>query len=118
MTRTEHAARPCRESLGKRLGKIARQIAARDGHCCQYCGATAETSGAALHLDHLTPRIAGGADSARNLVLACRRCNSARGAMTVRQWAAYAAAKFGLSFCARSLRAQASRRLPDLARAA
>lgn len=33
-----HNARPNRESLSKRLGKVARLIAARDGHACVYCG--------------------------------------------------------------------------------
>lgn len=95
-TRAEHAARKNRESLSKRLGRVARQIKARDGHRCVYCGATQESSGAHLHLDHLVPRAAGGADTADNLVLACRSCN------TSRQDAPLA------TFCqARGLRAQA-----------
>lgn len=83
-TRKEHAARPRRESLRKRLGlRVSRAIAARDDHCCVYCSATAEESGTHLHLDHLRTRSRGGADVARNLVTACRRCNSARQDMTV-----------------------------------
>lgn len=111
--RAAHSARPNRESLSKRLGKVARQIRARDEHCCAYCGATEAESGAHLHLDHLTPKAAGGEDLATNLVLACRRCNSARQDMTLAQWSAYAAAKFGLRFTARAIRAQARRRLPE-----
>jgi hypothetical protein len=65
-----------------------------------------------LHLDHLTTRSAGGADVASNLVLACRRCNSARQNMTLAQWAAYARVKLGLSIDPRAVRAQARRRLP------
>lgn len=109
--RSKHDGRKGRESLSKRLGKVARQIAARDGHCCVYCGATAATSGAHLHLDHLTPRSHGGLDVATNLVMACRRCNSARQAMTVAQFAAYASVVYGLTFTARGIRAQARRRL-------
>ena len=86
MTRSQHAARPRRESLGKRLGKVARQIAARDGHMCVYCGATAESSGSPLHLDHLTPRELGGSHEADNLVTACLHCNSARRDLTLRAW--------------------------------
>jgi 5-methylcytosine-specific restriction endonuclease McrA len=110
-TRAEYSARPNRESLSKRLGKTAVKIKARDAHACVYCNRNAETSGAALHLDHLTPRSAGGEDVPTNLVLACRRCNSARQNMTLGQWAAYAQAKLGLMFTARFRRAQARRAL-------
>lgn len=101
-----HNNRPGRESLSKRLGKVARQIKARDEHRCQYCGATAETSGAHLHLDHLTPKAHGGRDVAENLVLACRSCNSARKDMPLSAWCK----KIGLD--ARSIRARARRALP------
>jgi 5-methylcytosine-specific restriction endonuclease McrA len=107
--RAAHSARPGRESLSKRLGRVARQIAARDHHACVYCGATAASSGAHLHLDHLTPRSAGGLDVASNLVLACRSCNSRRQARTLAQWAAVSPE---LVFTARSIRAQARRSLP------
>ena len=73
-----HNSRPNRESLSKRLGAVARMIRERDGHRCAYCQRTAAESGAHLHLDHLLPKALGGADTADNLVLACRRCNSAR----------------------------------------
>lgn len=111
--RARHSSRPGRESLSKRLGKVARQIRARDEHSCRYCGATAETSGAHLHLDHLTPKSLGGKDVATNLVLACRRCNSARQNMSLSQWAAYAAVKLGIEFSPRAIRAHARRRLPE-----
>lgn len=47
----------------------------RDGHRCRWCGARATT------VDHVRPLCAGGArlDPA-NLVAACVRCNSRRGA--------------------------------------
>lgn len=115
MTRSEHASRPRRESLGKRLGRVARAIRARDGHRCQYCGATEARSGAPLHLDHLTTRHAGGADAAANLVVACRRCNTARQDRTLSAWCAYAEVTLGLTISARAIRAQARRRLPEAA---
>lgn len=103
-----HNNRPNRESLKKRLGaRVVRAIDARDGGVCAYCGRDAAESGAHLHLDHLTPKAHGGADDPRNLVSACRRCNSARKDMSLAQWAAYAAVKFGLSFDARAVRARA-----------
>ena len=114
MDRSEWAARPGRESLGKRLGKVAGQIRARDGHVCVYCGA-GEAAPVRHHLDHLTPRSHGGADVATNLVLACRRCNTARQNLTLTQWSAYAAVKLGLTVSPRAIRAQARRRLPEVA---
>jgi 5-methylcytosine-specific restriction endonuclease McrA len=111
-TRTEWAARPGRESLSKRLGKVASRIKARDGHACVYCGATAESSGSPLHLDHLTPRVDGGQDEASNLVLACRSCNCRRHDMPLAIWARQA---HQLTFTARSIRAQARRALPEVA---
>jgi 5-methylcytosine-specific restriction endonuclease McrA len=112
-SRTEYAARPNRESLRKRLGKLARQIAARDGQACVYCGASAESSGSPLHLDHLTPRSMGGEDTAANLVLACRSCNCRRHDLSLGAWATVA--QTHLAFTARSIRAQARRRLPEAA---
>lgn len=114
MTRTEHSKRPARESLSKRLGKVAKQIAARDCNRCAYCSRTAEESGAHLHLDHLTPRKHGGEDIAANLVLACRRCNSARQDKLLPAWQSYALEFLGLTFSARAVRAQALRKLPEI----
>lgn len=107
-TRNEWAQRPNRESLSKRLGRTARQIKARDRNACVYCGATAETSGAHLHLDHLTPRVKGGSDTADNLVLSCRPCNSARHDLPLATWCR----KVGL--CPRKVRRQAARTLPEV----
>ena len=116
--RSRHDQRPRRESMRKRLGKVARRIDARDGGCCVYCGSDAEQSGAHLHLDHLTPKSHGGADEPTNLVVACRRCNTARQNMTLAQWSAYAAEVYGLDFSWQQIRGQARRRLPELRRAA
>lgn len=86
-SRAEHANRPGRESLSKRLGRrVAAAILARGGHACAYCASTAEESGAPLQLDHLRPRAVGGTDTADNLVVACRSCNSARQATPLATW--------------------------------
>lgn len=108
-TRAEYCSRPNRESLAKRLGRLARRIAARDGHRCVYCRTTAARSGAPLQLDHLTPRKLGGPDLATNLVLACRPCNSARQSLPLPVWCRAR----GLD--ARAVRGQARRRLPEAA---
>ena len=108
-TRKEHAARPGRESLSKRLGKVARQIKNRDGGMCVYCGRTAEQSGAHMHLDHLTPKHHGGLDLASNLVTSCRSCNSARKDMVLPVWAAWARENLGLVFTAEQILAQAAK---------
>lgn len=53
------------------------EVIARDGHRCRYCGATDD-----LTIDHLIPRCRGGNDKPSNLVVACRSCNSSKGART------------------------------------
>ena len=58
----------------------------RDGLACVWCGAPVE-DGTAFALDHLRPRSQGGANEAANLVTACRRCNSSRGARSVSEFA-------------------------------
>lgn len=106
--RKAHDNRPGRESVRKRIGRAAsRAIDARDGGRCVYCGS--DGAGAHLHLDHLQPKSLGGSDEVANLVTACRRCNSARQAMSLGQWAAYAAEVYGLRFTARAIRAHAKR---------
>lgn len=94
--RKKHDSRKRRESLSTRLGKVARQIKARDNHECQYCGSTAEESGAPLQLDHIVPRSQGGPDTAENLVVSCRSCNCARKTLPLSQWSRYVAALHGL----------------------
>jgi len=49
----------------------------RDGHKCQYCDTTKD-----LTLDHLIPRSKGGKSTWKNLVTACKRCNSRKGDST------------------------------------
>lgn len=52
-------------------------IKERDGGACVYCGATKY-----LSLDHLIAVSRGGSGDERNLVCACRSCNSRKGART------------------------------------
>ncbi len=46
----------------------------RDGHKCQYCGATRR-----LTIDHVLPRSRGGGDTWENMVVACSPCNTRKG---------------------------------------
>ncbi len=53
-----------------RVALNRRAVFLRDGHRCQYCGATAE------NIDHVIPRSRGGAHTWDNVVAACRPCNA------------------------------------------
>jgi 5-methylcytosine-specific restriction endonuclease McrA len=57
-----------------------RNLFARDGNHCQYCGKTFPTS--ELSLDHVMPRSRGGETSWENVVCACVACNVRKGGRT------------------------------------
>jgi 5-methylcytosine-specific restriction endonuclease McrA len=62
-------------SLGRWSWRTTSQrVLERDGYRCAYCHGYADT------VDHIVPRAAGGTDDERNLVAACRKCNSRKGA--------------------------------------
>ena len=65
----------------KRMVLSKRNIIKRDGHQCQYCGATHAT----MTVDHVIPRTMGGGDTWENLVCACARCNNAKGYRSAEQ---------------------------------
>jgi len=54
-----------------------RNIYARDHNRCQYCGKHFPTK--ELTLDHVIPRVQGGAHTWENLVCACVKCNARKG---------------------------------------
>jgi hypothetical protein len=57
-----------------------RQIRARAGNACEYCGLLQENSPlASLQIEHILPVKHGGDDSPDNLALACIDCNLAKG---------------------------------------
>ncbi len=60
----------------------------RDDFRCVYCGADGLEAGFDLTLDHVTPRELGGTNEARNLVTACRSCNSAKRDLPLRKFLA------------------------------
>ena len=53
-----------------RVALNRRAVFARDGHRCQYCGASAE------NIDHVIPRSKGGSHAWENVVASCRPCNA------------------------------------------
>jgi len=60
-----------------------KNIFARDGSKCQYCGKKFATR--ELSLDHVIPRSMGGGASWNNIVCACLKCNSRKGGRTPAQ---------------------------------
>lgn len=56
--------------------RVRYEVLRRDNHACRYCGATAPD--VALTVDHVVPTSLGGSDDPRNLVAACRDCNSGK----------------------------------------
>lgn len=57
-----------------------RNLFARDGHRCQYCGRSFPVS--QLSIDHVIPRSRGGRTSWANVVSACLTCNTRKGGRT------------------------------------
>ncbi len=57
-----------------------RNLYARDGSRCQYCGRQFPTK--ELTVDHVVPRVLGGVHSWTNLVCACVACNARKGGRT------------------------------------
>jgi 5-methylcytosine-specific restriction endonuclease McrA len=54
-----------------------RNILARDGHRCQYCGRSLPL--AQLNIDHVLPRSRGGKTTWDNVVCSCLACNTKKG---------------------------------------
>ncbi|MFO0892887.1 MAG: HNH endonuclease [Isosphaeraceae bacterium] len=57
-----------------------RNLFARDGNRCQYCGRKFPSS--ELSLDHVVPRSRGGGATWENIVCACLKCNVRKGGRT------------------------------------
>ncbi|MHB1317394.1 MAG: HNH endonuclease [Anaerolineae bacterium] len=57
-----------------------RAVLMRDNYTCQYCGG--RPTGGDMTIDHVLPRIRGGATSWENVVCACQRCNTRKGSRT------------------------------------
>lgn len=57
-----------------------RNLFARDGHKCQYCGRSLPSH--QMSLDHVMPRSRGGETSWENIVCSCVDCNTRKGGRT------------------------------------
>lgn len=64
----------------QRLHLNRRNVLARDGHLCQYCGRHFPLH--QLSLDHVLPRSRGGMTTWENVVCACLACNVRKGGRT------------------------------------
>jgi 5-methylcytosine-specific restriction endonuclease McrA len=72
------------ERLPKQSVKFNRRnIFARDGNQCQYCGKRYPTTD--LSLDHVIPRSQGGQSTWDNIVCSCLKCNIRKGGRTPKQ---------------------------------
>lgn len=70
-----------RDRERKIRGSIRDQVVARDGNVCGICGC--EVNGR-IHVDHVTPVVAGGKTEASNLRVTHPACNLRKGATVVR----------------------------------
>ena len=60
-------------------------IRLQDG-LCWYCGRSLSQCHGTPHVEHQTPLSRGGADSFHNLVMACPRCNTDKGDLTLEEY--------------------------------
>ena len=81
---THRILNPQVEGAGYQHGPLYRRhlrafIAEQWNHRCAYCGKGDWEDATRFNLDHVVPRIAGGADNVRNLVWNCQPCNQLKG---------------------------------------
>jgi 5-methylcytosine-specific restriction enzyme A len=70
--------RPSRLRRAHLPASLRRQVYARDGYACVYCGRRGNKL--RLTIDHVFPVSLGGTNDVANLVTACRSCNLAKSA--------------------------------------
>ncbi len=81
----------------KQLRHLAEDLAARDGLWCWFCEIGFLDAGSAeLTIEHLVPKAHGGPNHPSNLVLACKRCNSDAGHLSVAEKVAMRDRKRGI----------------------
>ncbi len=60
--------------------QVRRQVRERAHNVCEYCHLHQDDSPlAALHVEHIIPKVHGGTDDVENLALACIDCNLHKG---------------------------------------
>lgn len=75
---------PCQRYRKKKNRAQREQLWRRCHGRCWYCGKSVGRK--AFRLDHQEPFSKGGADSNRNLVVACANCDGEKGAMGVEEY--------------------------------
>jgi 5-methylcytosine-specific restriction endonuclease McrA len=78
--RAAHASQEKRVVCGPPTRRTRARIMKRDKRTCRYCAAFD-----ARTIDHKVPQTKGGTNDDSNLVVACKRCNSRKGARTPEQ---------------------------------
>jgi hypothetical protein len=72
---------------------LAQAVVARDGEDCAWCGLALKADDWGVTLDHVIPRSQDGLWEVDNLLLACDRCNSRRGAKSAAKWLGHCRAR-------------------------
>ncbi len=55
---------------------LRQQVSVRAGGCCEYCRSQARYATQSFSVEHILPRVQGGATTLDNLALACQGCNN------------------------------------------
>ena len=66
--------------------EVREHLLTRHRHTCAYCSGV--SGDPVLEVEHVYPRSRGGSNRVGNLVIACKRCNEAKGNRTAAEWAA------------------------------
>lgn len=73
-----------RRLYSRKRRRRKKKVYERDNGCCFWCRKPLPLKGSTV--DHIIPESVGGDNSVGNLVLACRPCNQARGAMDASEY--------------------------------
>ncbi|WP_083944828.1 RNA-guided endonuclease IscB [Thiomicrospira microaerophila] len=64
--------------------EVKEYLLAKHKHTCAYCNGVSGDN--RLEVEHVQPRSKGGGNSVKNLVIACRSCNEAKGSQLLPEW--------------------------------
>jgi 5-methylcytosine-specific restriction endonuclease McrA len=62
--------------------RLRRKVEAESRYRCAYCLTQQDIIGQIFHIEHIIPRVAGGATVIENLCLSCALCNDFKGMQT------------------------------------